>query len=144
MENVSGITGAAPIWHDYMEMASAGTPVEQFTAPSGIVTAKVCPSDGGLDTNPNDPNAVTEVFLAGTAPTKPCGSVNSGAAPLNLTPTPTQSQPVTPTTQTTAQAPAPSTPSGGLGGGTPTAPSDPGSGGTAPTNPPSGGKNPTP
>ena len=47
MNNVDGITGAAPIWHNYMEQALADTPVENFTVPSGIVTANVC-SNGDL------------------------------------------------------------------------------------------------
>jgi 1A family penicillin-binding protein len=72
MINVDGITGAAPIWHDYMEMASSGTPVKDFTVPSGVVFTKVCASDGGL-ASPSDPNAINEVFLAENPQTKPCG-----------------------------------------------------------------------
>lgn len=72
MSNVDGITGAAPIWHDYMEMASAETPIKEFAVPTGVTTAKVCQTDGGL-TDPNDPNGVTEVFLAEAVQTKHCG-----------------------------------------------------------------------
>jgi 1A family penicillin-binding protein len=38
MTEAGGAIAAAPIWHDYMETALAGTPVEQFVKPSGIKT----------------------------------------------------------------------------------------------------------
>jgi 1A family penicillin-binding protein len=75
MNNVDGITGAAPIWHDYMEGALSGLPVVDFTQPAGVTLAKVCKSDGGL-ANPWD-NGFTEVFFSDAAPTKPCSSYNS-------------------------------------------------------------------
>lgn len=152
MSNVSGIDGAAPIWHDYMEMASAGTPVQDFTVPAGIAFAKVCQKDGGLAAQ-NDPSAVNEVFLAEAVQTKPCGSVG---APVSTTPpvqqassvmpskpssTPSQTPVATPQLATTPRAPE--EPGRGGGGGTPTPPggsSDPGSGGSgSSTPPPSGG-----
>ena len=37
MNNVIGITGAGPIWHDAMMMALQGKPVEHFTNPGGVV-----------------------------------------------------------------------------------------------------------
>lgn len=73
MVNVDGVTGAAPIWKDYMEMAHAGLPVKEFPVPPGVVFAKVCSSDGGL-VDQNDPNAVTEVFLTEAQETRRCGS----------------------------------------------------------------------
>jgi len=72
MYNVDGITGAAPIWHDYMEGASAGMPVQTFTAPAGITTAKVCSLDGGL-ANPWD-IGYDEVFMTSAMPTKHCAT----------------------------------------------------------------------
>jgi 1A family penicillin-binding protein len=137
MQDVSGITGAAPIWQNYMEMATAGTPVEQFAVPAGVVFAKVCPSDGGLDTNPNDPNAINEVFLAGQAPTQPCGAVSPEPIPSGaytpggstqiVSPTATTATPTTTTTTT----PAATAPGQGSGGTTPSTPSTP----TTPTEP---------
>ena len=113
MNDVDGITGAAPIWHDYMEMASAGTPVHDFTAPSsGIVVAKVCTSDGGL-ASPNDPTAYDEVFLAENQQTKHCGWMSTPA--ITPTPTPAPAAPTTTTTTTTAPEP-PSSGSGGTQG----------------------------
>ncbi len=76
MVNVDGVTGAAPIWRDYMEMAHSNMPVKDFPVPSGLVFAKVCPSDGGL-VDQNDPNGVTEVFLAEAQETRKCGSGSS-------------------------------------------------------------------
>lgn len=76
MVNVDGVTGAAPIWRDYMEMAHAGLPVRDFPVPPGVVFAKVCASDGGL-VDENDPNGVTEVFLAEAKETRRCGSGSS-------------------------------------------------------------------
>jgi 1A family penicillin-binding protein len=71
MANVDGITGAAPIWHDYMEGALAGAPVLSFTPPPGVTLAKVC-ADGGL-ANPWD-SGYDEVFWADAMPTKHCSS----------------------------------------------------------------------
>ena len=73
MVNVDGVTGAAPIWKDYMEMAHDGLPVKEFPVPPGVVFAKVCSSDGGL-VDQNDPNGVTEVFLTEAQETRRCGS----------------------------------------------------------------------
>jgi 1A family penicillin-binding protein len=70
MENVDGITGAAPIWHDYMMQASTGLPPLAFTQPDGLTVAKVC-SDGGL-ADPNAPGTSNEVFLSDALPTKHC------------------------------------------------------------------------
>jgi membrane peptidoglycan carboxypeptidase len=79
MENVDGITGAAPIWHDYMTAALASLPAVGFTAPAGVTTAKVC-GDGGL-ANPWDFGATDEVFMSDAMPTKRCNTF-----PINNTP----------------------------------------------------------
>jgi 1A family penicillin-binding protein len=87
MSNVDGITGAAPIWHDYMEQALAGRPVTDFVPPAGLTNALVCSQDGGL-ANPWDSNKFAEWFILGTAPTKPCASTKP-ADPVAPTPTDT-------------------------------------------------------
>ncbi len=128
MLNVDGITGAAPIWHDYMEMALAGTEVEPFIAPPGVVFAKVCPLDGGL-ASANDPTAVNEVFLAENQPTKQCGQIRPRPI-LVQTPPPDPAAPAVPPTE----APGLRPPSSGVGGGDDDPPDD------APNpNPPSPG-----
>ncbi len=68
MINVSGITGAAPIWHDSMLLAEQGHPIQDFTNPGGLQTATVTYPDGVTS---------TDLFLPGTVPT------------FNSTPTPT-------------------------------------------------------
>ncbi len=91
MNNVDGITGAAPIWHNYMESVLAGAPVENFNAPEGVVFVAVCTKDGGL-ANPWD-KSIQEVFLKTSVPTKHC----STQAPQPPTP-PDQPAPVDTTT----------------------------------------------
>ncbi len=72
MYNVDGITGAAPIWHDYMEAALADQPSISFTVPPGITMAKVCAADGGL-ANPWD-TGYNEFFMSDSMPGKKCAS----------------------------------------------------------------------
>src|SRR5690606_24376707 len=71
MHDISGITGAAPIWHDFMEAALKGRPAREFSPPDGLVEVEVCALSGLL---PDDdcPHRVTELFLAGTEPTETC------------------------------------------------------------------------
>jgi 1A family penicillin-binding protein len=118
MENVDGITGAAPIWHDYMEMALNGTPVEQFTLPAGVVTDHVCTFDGGL-ANIGDSSAIEEVFLAEARPTKSC-SFKPTPSPAP-TPTPSETPPPDKKDQAVA-SPSPNPSSGGMGSGNDPAP----------------------
>jgi len=73
MQNVDGITGAAPIWHDYMEATLAGTPQLAFQVPAGITLASVCP-DGGLADSFN--TGTTEAFMSDAMPTKHCSSMS--------------------------------------------------------------------
>ncbi|GAC1466229.1 MAG: hypothetical protein PVSMB7_11440 [Chloroflexota bacterium] len=44
MQNVIGVAGAGPIWHDYMESAfrMLHLPVERFVAPAGVVRTTQC------------------------------------------------------------------------------------------------------
>ncbi len=84
MENVDGITGAAPIWHDYMQGALASEPAVSFPVPDGVTTAKVCSTDGGL-ANPWDAG-YSEVFMTAALPTKQCASfVPKPTAPTDPT-----------------------------------------------------------
>ncbi len=94
MRHVSGITGAAPIWHDVMETLLKGRPVRWFDPPEGLVRMHVC-ADSGLPpaettaaavpqtraaANPaassavrhpaTCPRLVEEWFIAGTQPTR--------------------------------------------------------------------------
>ena len=71
---VSGITGAAPIWHKLMVRALQGEPDIWPKQPDGIVGAQICSTSGLLPPNP-DPNAGDkgcatrfEYFIKGTIP----------------------------------------------------------------------------
>ncbi len=59
MVNVSGVDGAAPIWHDSMLLAEQGRPVVPFTLPPGLVRATVHYPDGVTS---------TDWYLPGTVP----------------------------------------------------------------------------
>jgi len=68
MIDSTGITGAAPIFHEFVQRISATLPLEQFTMPTGIITATVAryaPLNGlpGIASN-----GVTDIFAAGTVP----------------------------------------------------------------------------
>ncbi|MFQ5610796.1 MAG: penicillin-binding protein [Anaerolineae bacterium] len=47
MRYVSGISGAAPIWRDVMEVLHQTRPTREFTRPAGLVELEVC-ADSGL------------------------------------------------------------------------------------------------
>lgn len=68
MEHAPGSTGAAPIWHDYMEEILASYPVEGFIEPPGLEHVVVDATSGLLPTE-YSPSTVEEIFLPGTAPT---------------------------------------------------------------------------
>jgi len=82
MRHVTGITGAAPIWHDFMEEVLRGKPVLDFEQPTGLVRQEICADSGllpfvmasevtapaGAATPMRCPKTVTEVFIEGTEP----------------------------------------------------------------------------
>ncbi len=59
MVHVSGVDGAAPIWHDSMLLAERGHPVVPFVLPPGLVRATVHYPDGVTS---------TDWYLPGTVP----------------------------------------------------------------------------
>ncbi|MGD8516399.1 MAG: penicillin-binding protein 1C [Anaerolineae bacterium] len=71
MHHISGVTGAAPIWHDVMEAALRGRPARAFVRPEGLVEVEVCALSGLLPHH-DCPHKVTELFLQGTEPTQVC------------------------------------------------------------------------
>ncbi|MBN1955091.1 MAG: penicillin-binding protein 1C [Anaerolineae bacterium] len=70
MVHVSGVEGAGPIWHDVMEAALRGQPVLAFAEPQGLERQAVCVPSGLLPT-PYCLRTRSELFIAGTAPTRP-------------------------------------------------------------------------
>src|SRR6266581_4005240 len=87
MYQVTGVMGAAPIWHDSMLLAEQGHPIRDFTNPGGLVQATVTYPDGV---------STTDWFLPGTVP----ASVQS-----TLTPVPTAGTTSTPATPTPTSTP---------------------------------------
>jgi hypothetical protein len=72
MEHISGVTGAGPLWHNFMERVLAGKPVQDFTMPAGMVRVEVCDESGLLPTEYCPPDhRHTEIFLAEQSPTEP-------------------------------------------------------------------------
>jgi penicillin-binding protein 1C len=67
MRYISGITGAAPIWHEVMEAAHRGRPVGTFARPLGLVPLEVCAAGGGLPGELCRRRAM-EWFVQGTEP----------------------------------------------------------------------------
>ncbi len=67
MRNVDGLSGAAPIWHQFMRAALKDTPPGDFVQPPGLVQQEVCGLSGGLPT-PACPYRRLEWFIEGTQP----------------------------------------------------------------------------
>jgi 1A family penicillin-binding protein len=85
MEHVSGVTGAAPMWHDVMEALHKGRPVREFVEPEGMVRVTVCADSGLLPQESRGaegqgsrggrqparcPHTISELFIAGTEPAR--------------------------------------------------------------------------
>ncbi|MBU0704665.1 MAG: PBP1A family penicillin-binding protein [Chloroflexi bacterium] len=82
MNHVSGVTGAAPIWHDVMEELLKGRPAREFAEPDGMTRVEVC-ADSGLppvqEVEIRDwrlreparcPHTIFELFIEGTEPAR--------------------------------------------------------------------------
>jgi penicillin-binding protein 1C len=67
MERISGVDGAGPIWHDFMELALLGRPRREFKRPPGLNTLEICSLSGLLPT-PECQYTREELFIAGTEP----------------------------------------------------------------------------
>jgi penicillin-binding protein 1C len=70
MEHISGVTGAGPIWHNFMEQALADRPVLDFARPSGIVEMEVC-ADSGIQPSQYCPSKKREIYFADQLPPGP-------------------------------------------------------------------------
>jgi membrane peptidoglycan carboxypeptidase len=72
MEHISGITGAAPLWHNFMERTLAGTPARDFVEPPKLKWVEVCNESGLLPTDLCPPDhRHADVFLQERVPTQP-------------------------------------------------------------------------
>jgi len=70
MEHSTGVTGAGPIWHDFMDFALKNVPVQGFQMPPGMVTIDICGTSGLLPTL-YCKDRTRELFIKGTEPTTP-------------------------------------------------------------------------
>ncbi len=69
MYDVTGISGAGPIWHDFMRAVLLGQPELGFERPEGLVRGEVCALSGLLPTEAC-PRRMREWFIDGTMPTE--------------------------------------------------------------------------
>ncbi|HEY5955666.1 MAG TPA: penicillin-binding transpeptidase domain-containing protein, partial [Polyangiaceae bacterium] len=67
--NETGANTALPAWVDFMKVALSGRPVTDFARPPGIQVERIDPLTGLLAFD-DQPNAIDEEFLPGTAPTE--------------------------------------------------------------------------
>ena len=70
MVNISGLAGAGPIWHNFMERAHEGLPVQDFTRPAAIVELEVC-ADSGTLPSAACPERRREIFFQEQPPLGP-------------------------------------------------------------------------
>jgi penicillin-binding protein 1C len=69
MFDVTGLSGAAPIWHQFIRTALAGEPEVPFERPDGLSQMEVCALSGQLPTDFCH-YRITEWFMLGTEPTQ--------------------------------------------------------------------------
>ncbi len=67
MEDVTGVSGAGPIYNAFMRRVLAGQPELAFSEPPGLIRVEVCALSGLLPT-PQCPLRRVEVFIPGTEP----------------------------------------------------------------------------
>jgi penicillin-binding protein 1C len=70
MQEVTGLTGAAPIWHETIRKVLEGKPKQDFARPEGLIQVEVCALSGLLPT-PFCEHTRAEWFIIGTEPTQP-------------------------------------------------------------------------
>ncbi|MFQ5578630.1 MAG: transglycosylase domain-containing protein, partial [Anaerolineae bacterium] len=70
MVGTTGLSGAGPIWHNFMERAHEGLPARDFTRPPGIIELEVC-ADSGTIPSEVCPERRTEIFAADQPPLGP-------------------------------------------------------------------------
>ncbi len=77
MDGIAGSLGAAPIWKSLMEKFLAGTPVEKFEPPSGVVKVDICNSKPAAKIATSS----AEYFIKGTEPLQKCLALPPTATP---------------------------------------------------------------
>ncbi|GAB4516516.1 MAG: PBP1A family penicillin-binding protein [Anaerolineae bacterium] len=69
MTDVTGVSGAGPVWNQFMRAVLLGQPELDFTRPPGILETEVCALSGLLPTTACQLRRM-ELFLPGTVPTE--------------------------------------------------------------------------
>jgi penicillin-binding protein 1C len=69
MVDVTGISGAAPIWNDFLRRVLTGEPESEFPPHTGLAQVEICALSGLLPT-PECANRRLEWFIPDTAPTE--------------------------------------------------------------------------
>ncbi len=67
MREVNGLSGAAPIWHQFMRTVLAEQPVHEFVRPPGLTQVEICALSGELP-GETCPYRGLEWFIQGTQP----------------------------------------------------------------------------
>ncbi|MCS7259433.1 MAG: penicillin-binding protein 1C [Anaerolineae bacterium] len=67
---LSGLDGAAPIWHAIMERILANTPIHDFVRPRGVIEMEIC-ADSGTIPSPECPHRRRELFAYDQLPLGP-------------------------------------------------------------------------
>lgn len=107
MYDVTGVQGAAPIWHDAMLVAEEGHPIRDFVNPGGLENAQVTYSDGVQTSDWFLPGKVPGFTSQSTLPDISTISPTPGKAPPS--PRPGRGHPYCPSSYTFA-SPLPTSP----------------------------------
>ena len=83
MHNVSGVTGAGPLFRDVMLLLEGPGPGRAFAEPPGLVRREICPVSGEI-ASPACPATMTEIFVKETAPTTECRFDHRPGASLSV------------------------------------------------------------
>jgi penicillin-binding protein 1A len=67
-EREEGASTAVPVWNLFMAEALKGTPAARMQRPEGLVDVTISRTSGAPVTNPLDPDAINEVFIANHQP----------------------------------------------------------------------------
>jgi membrane peptidoglycan carboxypeptidase len=88
LQGSTGITGAAPIWHDYMTAATADQPKDWYSRPPDVVS-----QGSGDNANFFIPGTETTCYYYAPQPDPNSSCQYSGAAPPTPAPTPAPATP---------------------------------------------------
>lgn len=69
MYNVTGMTGAGPVWHNFIRAVLEGQEVQYFIQPAGMTEVEICALSGKIPTDAC-PFRRAEWFIQGTQPTQ--------------------------------------------------------------------------